>query len=100
MRHTKFFENGTIVEFINEWEQFFTKDKFNWIEFHPLLLRVEKNVMFGEFEFELYLLGFGVRVAWIYNPKAYTAKINTYTTKFQLFEKTNTEVKKCKKSKK
>jgi len=78
MRYTKQLRDGTIIEVVNEYEQFFGKDRYNWIEYHPFMIRFEKNIMMGELEIEIYILGIGFRVATIYNRKAYDKKMRQF----------------------
>jgi len=86
MRYSKEFDSGTIVDFINEWEQFFGKDTYNWKEIHLCMARLEDNKMFGEFEIELYILGFGFRIAWIYNSKVFNKKMSKYKKMASLYQ--------------
>ena len=57
------------IDLCNDWSQLV--GEWNWIEFNPIKLYFEKDNMFGTFEIELYLLGFGIRVYWTYNNKLF-----------------------------
>ena len=60
------FTEDLFVEFHCEWLQIF--GKFNWYSFHVIHLYFENDAWAGGFEFTMYLLGFGVRLRWNYDP--------------------------------
>jgi hypothetical protein len=64
------------IDLVNEWKQL-TGD-YNWIEFHPLMIRMEKENIHGMAEVELYLLGFGIRIYWTWNEKMLKKQLRKY----------------------
>lgn len=64
------------VDFIFEWVQLF--GKYNWYRMTLFNIYLEKDVMHGCFEVELYLLGCGIRVYWVYNSKTYNQAVTRY----------------------
>jgi hypothetical protein len=64
MRITKSFKYFD-VDLTNQWTQL--TGKYNWYEFDLLKLYFEKDVRHGCMEVMLYILGFGIRVYWVYN---------------------------------
>jgi len=58
--------------------QLFNVKRYNWIAMDLLKLYTEVSGHIGEAEIELYILGFGIRVYWIYDSKAYNKKIKEW----------------------
>ena len=52
------------VEFWHQWQ--FLYERCNWYDFNFIKLSVEDDRMFGQFEIDAWLLGFGVRLTWAY----------------------------------
>jgi hypothetical protein len=69
------------VDLVNEWHSVFYPKHYNWVEFHPLMLRGEFEKLYGIAEIELYLFGFGVRFYWVWNKKMLDAKLKEYGMK-------------------
>ena len=65
------------IDFVAEWLQLF--GKYNWEEFHFLMLRMEKENIHGMFEVEFFVLGFGVRFYWTWNTKMRDKKVLEYS---------------------
>ena len=66
------------IDLVNEWKQFCAKGRYNWQEFHFLMIRMEKENIHGMFEIEFYLLGFGARFYWTWNQAMLEAKGKEY----------------------
>lgn len=49
---------------INEWEQFLSPTRWNWITFRPIYIEWEWDRMIPGVELEVVLLGLGVRFRW------------------------------------
>lgn len=75
MRKTVDFKRFS-MDFNVDWVQI--KGKWNWYEFHLIQFRVEKELMHGMAEIEIALLGFGVRIYWIWNKNIYLKKMDEY----------------------
>jgi len=69
------------IDFCNDWSQLV--GKWNWIEFNPIRLYFEKSNMFGTFEIKFCLLGFCIRVYWIYNNKIYMEKVKSLSSRME-----------------
>jgi hypothetical protein len=75
MRTTTGFK-GLSIDLVNEWGQLL--GKYNWVDFHLIMLRIEKENIHGLAEIELYLLGFGIRFYWTWNKKMMDEKFKKY----------------------
>lgn len=49
-----------------QWSQFIFRN-VNWYDFNFIKLYVENDVPLGDFEIEIALLGFGLRIVWSYD---------------------------------
>jgi hypothetical protein len=69
MRKTFDFKNFSI-DLICEWIQFKDVSLWNWLSLHLINLYFEQDRRYGMYEFEAYLLGFGIRIYFSYtNPE-------------------------------
>lgn len=75
--HFKWFS----IDLVNEWSQLI--GKYNWYTFTPLHFRVEKECIHGTAEVELYFLGFGLRVYWVWNQEMFNAKAEEYSKRLE-----------------
>ena len=66
------------AEICNDWIQFKDRKQWNWIELNLLKLYYEDDRMHGNGEFEVYLLGFGIRITWVNNKKQNKKKAKEY----------------------
>jgi len=57
------------IDFNEQYSEHFNKGYFNWLSFNWIKVSTEFDRRFGVFEIELYLLGLGVRLYWIYDGK-------------------------------
>lgn len=56
-----------LIEFRQEWSQFFRPSEFNWLDFTFVSASVEWSRYVGSFEGAITLLGLRVRVTYSYN---------------------------------
>lgn len=61
-----FFSEDLFIDFNSDWLQIF--GAFNWYSFHFITAYFENDKWTGGIECEVWLLGFGVRLRWNYNP--------------------------------
>lgn len=66
------------VDLINQWIPIFKPEDYNWVEFDLIKIYVEQESYIGGFEIELYLLGFGIRIYWIYDEKQFRKKFKQW----------------------
>lgn len=56
------------ISFGNQWTQFTNKTvKWNWIIFNLINIEIENETYLGTFYIEICLVGFYVRISWLYN---------------------------------
>lgn len=67
------------VDLEEQWSQFF-KGGYNWYDFNILKLSFEKEYIHGAFDVELYILGLGIRVYWIWDEEMLDEKMKEYQT--------------------
>lgn len=60
----EFFGGNLLVEGIEEWSQI--APRYNWRTFHPVMLEIEDDRMFGAVEMTAVILGVGFRIRWTY----------------------------------
>lgn len=53
----------------NEWEQYLRYKEFNWLTLNFITVQYEDDVMCGDREIILVLLGLGIRISWIHKTK-------------------------------
>lgn len=82
MNKKEFSLKGVGIDVAEQWSQLFT-GKYNWLEQHLLLLRWEKENIHGQAEIEIALLGFYLRVYWIWDKKRLEAKVEEYLNKLE-----------------
>jgi len=81
------------IDFVNEWVSLLTKG-WNWKEFHILMFRTEIGYMHGDAEVEMYFLGFGFRIYWIWNWELLQKRLKEYDERIRRgkwFELRNTD---------
>ena len=57
------------VDLTEDWSNVFRPKYYNWVSFNLFKFYYESDRMHGCREFVIHLLGFGVRVYWVYNKK-------------------------------
>jgi len=77
MRQTTNFERLSI-DWVCDWEQL--KGKWNWYEFNLIQIRIEKEFIHGQAEIEVYLLGLGFRLYWVWNKAKMLKQMKRYGT--------------------
>jgi len=70
------------ITFGNQWRQFFGGYKWNWVIINLLNIEIENEKFLGSFYIEICLVGFYIRISWLYNDNTPARnKINNYVKK-------------------
>lgn len=67
------------IDLEEQWSQFFVGG-YNWYSFDVIRLSCEKEYIHGAAEVELYILGLGVRVYWVWDEEMLEEKMKDYQT--------------------
>jgi hypothetical protein len=68
------------TDIYEQWSQLFKVKQYNWLEFDWLKVYSELDRHLGTAEFEIAILGLGVRVYWVCNSTVYDQKMKEFET--------------------
>lgn len=63
-----------------QWIQFLNMNRYNWVAFDLIKIYFEDDKMHGSAEMEFHLLGFGIRIYWVYDEKQAKKAAKKYNT--------------------
>jgi len=70
-----------------DWDQFFNKKRWSWREYNWLKVLYEVDAMHYEREIEVYIVGFGVRLYWIYDKEKNMRVMRKYVRQYKCSKK-------------